>query len=185
MPLPLRRAGCSVVSSHRIVTALVGVPPLRVAQAAAARKDAAARRGAEAREQQRRGRGAERLARLARRRLAVLGAGRRGLQLVAELECVLAILAAFSVTPALANPIIQRDQQEIQRAQQVTGSELNSPVNGGSTTLRQKCEALQYFQNRMDFGGVMNMSFQIGFEHPIGRLSVDQACSKVGVNTYL
>ena len=95
------------------------------------------------------------------------------------------ILTSALVAPVAANPIIERDQREIQQSNAMTGSQLNSPQNGGTTTLQQKCEALQYFQNKLDFGGAMSMSFQIGFEHPIGRLSIDQACSKVGVNTYI
>ncbi len=96
---------------------------------------------------------------------------------------VIAVLALGGT--ACANPIIERDQREIQESQTRTPAELNRPVNGGTTTLKQKCEALQYFQNKLDFGGVANMPFQNGFEHPIGRLSVDQACAKMGVNTYL
>ena len=100
---------------------------------------------------------------------------------------LLSLLAATSLVggSAVANPIINQDQREIQQSNALTPAQLNPPQNGGTTTLRQKCEALQYFQNKYDWGGIIEMSFQIGFEHPIGRLSVDQACGKMGVNTYI
>ena len=84
-----------------------------------------------------------------------------------------------------SNPIIDRDQARIEQSLSSPSEYLNTPQNGGETTLKQKCEALKYFQDKMDFGGVARMSFQIGFEHPIQDLSVDQACMKMGVNTYL
>ena len=84
-----------------------------------------------------------------------------------------------------SNPIIERDQARIEQSLATPNEYLNTPQNGGETTLKQKCEALQYFQNKMDFGGVARMSFQIGFEHPLGNMDVDQACAKMGVDTYL
>ena len=94
-------------------------------------------------------------------------------------------MAVLDTKPVQANPIINNHRAEQYRAQTVQGYELNAPINGGTTTLTQKCEAMKYFQNRMDFGGVARMAFQVGFEHPIGALSVDQACQKVGINTFL
>ena len=97
---------------------------------------------------------------------------------------VIATLALLSTACGEAkNPIIERDQTRIES--RGTVGYLNTPQNGGDTTLKQKCEALQYFQNKMDFGGVARMSFQIGFEHPIDGLSVDEACAKMGIDTYL
>ena len=61
----------------------------------------------------------------------------------------------------------------------------NQPINGGTTTLKEKCEAINYFQRINDFGGIAKISFQIGFEHPIDYLTIDEACAKVGVNTYV
>ena len=83
------------------------------------------------------------------------------------------------------NPIIERDQARIEQSLSSPSEYLNTPQNGGTTSLKQKCEALLYFQNKTDLGGMARMSFQIGFEHPIGDLDVDQACAKMGVNTYL
>ena len=98
-----------------------------------------------------------------------------------------ALLAAVPLlaTPAFANPLIEQDRREIQQSNALTPAQLNPPQNGGTTTLRTKCEALDYFQRQNNWGRIIDMSFQIGYEHPIGRLSVDQACAKMGVNTYL
>jgi hypothetical protein len=99
----------------------------------------------------------------------------------------LGLVAATTVgvaAPVEANPIINQHQAEIQRAQNMTPAQLNYPRNGGTTTLVQKCEAMKYFQNRFDLGGVARMAFQISFEHPTDHMTTDQACMKVGVNTY-
>ena len=80
---------------------------------------------------------------------------------------------------SIANPIIEK--VEVRR--NTPGYLLNQPQNGGTTTLREKCEAIDYFQRINDFGGIAKISFQIGFEHPIDYLTVDEACAKVGVDT--
>ena len=59
----------------------------------------------------------------------------------------------------------------------------NQPRNGGETTLVSKCQRLATAQEDNDFGSLMELSFQIGFEHDASDLSVDEACSAVGVNT--
>ena len=59
----------------------------------------------------------------------------------------------------------------------------NQPRNGGETTLVNKCQRLATAQDSYDFGEVMEISFQIGFEHDTPNLSVDEACSAVGINT--
>ena len=81
---------------------------------------------------------------------------------------------------AQANSIIENHQNRMN----VSPSSINQPTNGGTTTLTEKCEALQYFQNRGNFGKIFNLGFQIGFEHETGQMSVDEACSVVGINTY-
>ncbi len=78
-----------------------------------------------------------------------------------------------------ANPIIDK----VEGLRNTPGYYLNQPQNGGTTTLKEKCEAIDYFQRINDWGGVMKISFQIGFEHPTDYLKVDEACAKVGVNT--
>ena len=80
-----------------------------------------------------------------------------------------------------ANPIINK----VEDLRNQPGYILNPPQNGGTTTLREKCEAIDYFQKNNDWGGVAKISFQIGFEHPIDYLTIDEACAKVGVNTSL
>lgn len=73
------------------------------------------------------------------------------------------------------NPIIAK----VERQNNAPASELNRPKNGGTTTLAQKCEALRAFSG--DFGKSAEIGFQIGFEHELGTMSTDTACSKVGV----
>ena len=80
-----------------------------------------------------------------------------------------------------ANPIINN----VETRRNSPGYLINQPRNGGTTTLKEKCEAINYFQRINDFGGIAKISFQIGFEHPIDYLTIDEACAKVGVNTYL
>ena len=80
-----------------------------------------------------------------------------------------------------ANPIIDKAKNH----RNIPSYLINQPQNGGTTTLREKCEAIDYFQSINDTGGVFKISFQMGFEHPIDHLSVDEACAKVGINTYL
>tara|TARA_B100002019_G_scaffold137516_1_gene118513 strand:+ start:327 stop:656 length:330 start_codon:yes stop_codon:yes gene_type:complete len=79
-----------------------------------------------------------------------------------------------------ANPIINN----VETRRNSPGYLINQPRNGGTTTLKEKCEAINYFQRINDFGGIAKISFQIGFEHPIDYLTIDEACAKVGVNTY-
>ena len=78
-----------------------------------------------------------------------------------------------------ANPIINN----VESHRNSPGYLIDQPINGGTTTLREKCEAINYFQRINDFGGIAKISFQIGFEHPTDYLSIDEACAKVGVNT--
>ncbi len=58
---------------------------------------------------------------------------------------------------------------------------MNQPLNGGTTTLRKKCEAISYFERINDFGGILKIAFQIGYEHPVDHLTPQEACAKVGV----
>ena len=78
-----------------------------------------------------------------------------------------------------ANPIINKAEE----GRNTSGYLINQPRNGGTTTLREKCEAIDYFQSIDDLGGIAKISFQIGFEHPIDYITIDEACAKVGVNT--
>ena len=78
-----------------------------------------------------------------------------------------------------ANPIINN----VEDLRNKPGYLINQPINGGTTTLREKCEAINYFDRINDFGGIAKISFQIGFEHPTDYLSIDEACAKVGINT--
>ena len=80
-----------------------------------------------------------------------------------------------------ANPIIDK----VEDFRNTPSYLINQPRNGGTTTLREKCEAINYFQRNNDIGSFLKISFQIGYEHPIDYLSVDEACAKVGVNTNL
>ena len=80
-----------------------------------------------------------------------------------------------------ANPILNNYQNA---RNNTTAADINSPRNGGTTTLQEKCEAIQYFQKVGDFGKIMTYSFQAGFEHEISAFSLDEACAIVGVNTY-
>ena len=95
-----------------------------------------------------------------------------------KIACI-ATLISCNFQPSFSNPII--DKVEVLR--NTPGYLLNQPQNGGTTTLREKCEAIEYFQRTNDFGGIAKISFQIGFEHPIDYLTVDEACAKVGVDT--
>ena len=79
------------------------------------------------------------------------------------------------------NPIIENAE----KLRNTPSHLINQPRYGGTTTLGEKCEAINYFQSINDTGGVLKITFQMGFEHPIDHLSIDEACSKVGVNTYL
>ena len=78
-----------------------------------------------------------------------------------------------------ANPIINN----VEDLRNKPGYLINQPINGGTTTLREKCEAINYFERINDFGGIAKISFQIGFEHPTDYLTIDEACAKVGINT--
>lgn len=75
------------------------------------------------------------------------------------------------------NPILAKVEEQ----NNAPFEEFNRPRNGGTTTLVQKCEALKQFNNDGAYGKVAEISFQIGFEHELGSLGVDQACAKVGV----
>jgi len=90
-----------------------------------------------------------------------------------------ATFISFSFQLGKANPIINK----VEGHRNTPGYLINQPRNGGTTTLREKCEAIDYFQRINDFGGIAKISFQIGFEHPIDYLTIDEACAKVGVNT--
>ena len=78
-----------------------------------------------------------------------------------------------------ANPIIN----EAEGHRSTPGYLINQPINGGTTTLKEKCEAIDYFQRINDWGGIAKISFQIGFEHPIDYLTIDEDWAKVGINT--
>ena len=95
-----------------------------------------------------------------------------------KIACI-ATFISCNFQPSFSNPII--DKVEVLR--NTPGYLLNQPQNGGTTTLREKCEAIEYFQRTNDFGGIAKISFQIGFEHHIDYLTVDEACAKVGVDT--
>ena len=57
----------------------------------------------------------------------------------------------------------------------------NTARNGG-TTLQQKCRALIAAQNELDFGRMMQLGFQIGFEHDVPAFTTPkQDCESVGV----
>ena len=88
-------------------------------------------------------------------------------------------LISFNVQGTNANPIIKNVEQHRNRP----GYYMNQPQNGGTTTLREKCEALAYFERINDLGGIMKISFQLGYEHPIDHLTTQEACAKVGVRT--
>ena len=99
---------------------------------------------------------------------------------ITRLVTTLAVLPMVAA-PASANSIIQNHQNRLNQP----ASAINQPRNGGTTTLREKCEAISYFQNRGNVGKVLSLSFQVGYEHDINGLSADEACGVVGVNTYL
>ena len=87
-------------------------------------------------------------------------------------------LISFNVQGSNANPIIKNVEQHRNRP----GYSMNQPQNGGTTTLREKCEAIAYFERINDFGGIMKISFQIGYEHPVDHLTPSEACEKVGIS---
>ena len=61
----------------------------------------------------------------------------------------------------------------------------NTPVNGGTSTLVQKCQWLADAQDDLGFGRVAELSFQIGFEHDTPMdTTVDEDCASVGVYTF-
>ena len=95
------------------------------------------------------------------------------------LSTTVALSTIAGVAPAEANSIIQNHQNRLNQP----ASAINQPRNGGTTTLREKCEALNYFQNRGNLGKVLSLSFQVGYEHETNGLSVDEACGVVGVYT--
>ena len=94
------------------------------------------------------------------------------------------ILPLALSSSARANPIIQNSQT---RRARLTAEIINSPQNGGTTTLREKCEALNYFMRRNEVAGYMRVTMQMGWEHEgVGDvLHPDDACAMVGVNTRL
>ena len=100
------------------------------------------------------------------------------IQTFTKIACF-ATLISCNFQLSQANPII--NNVEIRR--NTPGYLINQPINGGTTTLKEKCEAINYFQTINDFGGIAKISFQIGYEHPTDYLSIDEACAKVGVNT--
>ncbi len=102
------------------------------------------------------------------------------IQTLTKIACF-ATFMSFTSLWSYANPIIDKAEN----LRNTPSYLINQPQNGGTTTLREKCEAIDYFQNINDTIGVLKISFQVGFEHPIDYLSVDEACAKVGVNTYL
>lgn len=53
--------------------------------------------------------------------------------------------------------------------------------NIGGTTLVTKCNELVQAQNTNDLGKVLNLGFDIGYEH--GKPNAQSACKSVGVNT--
>ena len=96
----------------------------------------------------------------------------------------LAAVAATTIgvaAPAQANPIINNHNATIQRAQSMTGAELNYPRMGGTTTLKQKCEAYVHFNRTGNFGKQMEMIWQMNWEHPIEHINTGDACRRVGV----
>ena len=86
-----------------------------------------------------------------------------------------AIAACVFGTKTNANPLINNYNNSRDSFSQNV-HQRNQPRNGGETTLAQKCEALDYFESRMEFGKIMSTSFQIGFEHEIGDHDIDSAC---------
>tara|TARA_Y100000589_G_C26913835_1_gene531433 strand:+ start:194 stop:514 length:321 start_codon:yes stop_codon:yes gene_type:complete len=102
------------------------------------------------------------------------------IQTFAKIICF-ATFISCNFQESYANPIIEK----VENLRNTPSYLINQPQNGGTTTLREKCEAINYFESINDYGGVLKISFQMGYEHPIDHLSVDEACSKVGINTYL
>ena len=101
-----------------------------------------------------------------------------GIQTFTKIACF-ATFISCNFQLSKANPIIKN----VETRRNSPGYLINQPINGGTTTLREKCEAINYFERINDFGGIAKMSFQIGYEHPTDYLSIDEACAKVGVNT--
>ena len=93
-----------------------------------------------------------------------------------KLVCSMFIIS-FNSQGSVANPIIEN----VERLRSRPGYYLNQPQNGGTTTLREKCEAIAYFERINDFGGIMKIAFQIGYEHPVDYLTPSEACEKVGI----
>ena len=61
----------------------------------------------------------------------------------------------------------------------------NNPVNGGTSTLVQKCTWMADAQDANDWGRVGELAFQIGFEHDTPMdTTVDEDCASVGVYTF-
>lgn len=89
--------------------------------------------------------------------------------------------AAPSTPPASSNP--NPILAKVERQNNAPVDVLNRPKNGGTTTLAQKCEAIKHFESIGALSEVFSTSFQVGFEHALGTMSVDQACAKVGVPT--
>ena len=100
------------------------------------------------------------------------------IQTITKIVCI-ATFISCNFQWSKANPIINKAKE----GRNKPGYLINQPQNGGTTTLREKCEAIDYFQRIDDLGGIAKISFQIGFEHPIDYITIDEACAKVGVNT--
>ena len=61
----------------------------------------------------------------------------------------------------------------------------NQPNEYGNTTLVEKCIEIVRAQRANDFGRVMALSFQVGFEHDSPWSDdVDETCASVGINTH-
>lgn len=109
---------------------------------------------------------------------AVIGSSLVGKEIAPSSNSTPAIVAPAPTTvtaPVSSNPIIAK----VEAQDNAPISEFNRPRNGGTTTLTQKCEALRAYSGSMS--KQIELGFQIGFEHELGSLSVDQACAKVGV----
>ena len=79
-----------------------------------------------------------------------------------------------------ANPIIQNWENA---RRNTTPEMINQPRWGGTTTLRQKCEAMVFFQRTQNWGKIGALAVQMGFEHDLTHLTPDEACAIVGVNS--
>ena len=98
---------------------------------------------------------------------------------IRNLAITAAAIAACTIgTKAHSNPLI--NNYENSRDSFVENIEVrNQPRNGGTTTLAEKCEAMAYFEQRNDWGKIMEVSFQMGFEHDLGSHDVDSACRQI------